>query len=370
MFLAVAMAALVVLGGYSAYAYLANGPRAGATTLVVYTYPSLFGGSCQAPAFDTVFGTFASSHNVQFEVECPPGTLSSTLIAEKGAPRADLVIGLDEVTTPQAEAAGVLVPYASPELADVSPTLVGEISPGHAVTPYESGYLAIDYSTPLYEASGGAIATSSFPDFAANHSWASALTVEDPTTDITGEEFLLWEIAYYQSVLHENWTDWWSAVDPYVHTAPDWGTAFTDFNASTSTPAAVASYATDPAYAAFYGYPGTFNATVTHGAPGEYGWRSVYGIGIVSGSAHVALDEAFIDWFLQRSVQSEIPTNEWEYPANETNPLPAVFASALDPADIQPLNSAIPPEEIVTVRSRMAGSVASGTCDPSKTRCS
>ena len=30
----------------------------------------------------------------------------------------------------------------------------------------------------------------------------------------------------------------------------------------------------------------------------------------------------------------------------------------------------LPPEEIVTVRSRMPGIVANGTCRPSKTRCS
>ena len=345
-FVAVAVALIVAVAAYATVSYLHNAPPPGTTTLVVYTYSSLFGGSCSAPAFATVFGTFAASHHVHFDIECPAGTLSSTLIAQKASPRADLVIGLDEVTTPEAEAAHVLVPYASPELAHVPAALVTELSPAHAVTPYEYGYLGIDYSTPFAAATEGKVATSSFPDFAANHSWASALTVENPTTDITGEEFLLWQIAFYSSVLHENWTTWWTAVDPYLHTAPDWSTAFNAFNASTSAPVLVASYAADPAYASYNGFPGTFNVTLSTQLGVTYGWRAIYGLGMVAGSAHTTLDQEFIDWFLEGPVQSQIPTNEWEYPANATVALPSVYAAAPDPQGITELNPAIPPAVI------------------------
>jgi thiamine transport system substrate-binding protein len=348
MFLAVTVSLLVALGAYAAYATYVTSAPPGETTLVVYTYPSLLGGAdCAAPAFASVFDAFASVHRVHFDIECPSGTLSSALIGQAGAPRADLVIGLDEITAAQADAAGVLLPYDSPQLGDVPAGLVATLSPDHAATPYESGYLSIDYSAPFFDSTHGGVAHSSFTDFAANSTWARALTIEDPTVDITGEEFLLWEIAYYQQVLHQDWTSFWVAADPSLHTAPDWGTAFTDFNASTGTVAAVASYATDPAYAAYYGVPGTFNATVSEHNGIRYGWQSVYGIGIVRGSAHVGLDQQFIDWFLSGTVQSQIPTTEWEYPANDSTALPPAFSAALDPAGIVPLNGAIPASSMV-----------------------
>jgi thiamine transport system substrate-binding protein len=345
--LALAVALLVLVSGYAAYAYVLYTPPAGTTVLVVYSYPSLLGGTdCGSPLFAQAFGPFEAAHHVRIQVECPPGTLASTLIAEKTAPGADLVLGLDEITAPEAEVAGVLIPYNSPQLTHVSPELVSELSPGHAVTPYEDGFLAIDYSSAFANATHGAVAASAFPDFATNSTWASNLMVEDPTTDITGEEFLLWEIEFYAAVLHQDWVPWWVAVAPSVRTAPDWSTAFTEFTTPPNSPAMVASYATDPAYAVSAGTPGAYNATVSTWNGSEYGWRTVYGVGIVNGSRHLSLDQEFVDWFLSGDVQSLLPLSEWEYPANQTVGVPPVFASALNTSSIRPLNDAITPAEI------------------------
>jgi ABC-type thiamine transport system substrate-binding protein len=106
------------------------------------------------------------------------------------------------------------------------------------------------------------------------------------------------------------------------------------------------SYSTDPAYAAYYGQAGQYNSTVSWWNGTEYGWRTVYGIGIVSGSRHLSLDQEFENWFLSGTVQSQIPTNEWEYPANQTVALPAVFDAALDPSSIVPLNDATTPSAV------------------------
>ena len=61
----------------------------------------------------------------------------------------------------------------------------------------------------------------------------------------------------------------------------------------------------------------------------------------------MTLDQEFENWFLSGTVQSEIPTNEWEYPSNGTVPLPAVFGAALDPSTIVPLNEATTPADVV-----------------------
>jgi thiamine transport system substrate-binding protein len=317
-------------------------------TLVIYTYPSLFGGtSCGAPNWTTVFGAFESAHHIHIEVECPAGTLASTLLAEQNAPAADLVIGLDELTGPEADARNLLLPYAPPGLANVSPALVSELSPDHAVVPYEWGYLAIDYNATFAALTHRAIEAASFPEFAANASWARQLLIEDPSIDITGQEFLVWEIEYYEHVLHQDWQGFWKAVLPNLPPpATDWGTAFGEFLSSTNNPQLVVSYSTDPAYAAANGQGGQYNSTVSWSNGTPYGWRTIYGIGIVSGTHHLALDQEFEDWFLGGEVQALIPLNEWEYPANGTIQLPSVYRAAMDPATITPLNADTTPSEV------------------------
>ncbi|HYA58038.1 MAG TPA: thiamine ABC transporter substrate-binding protein [Thermoplasmata archaeon] len=348
MVLAIAIALVVVGAGFGLYEFVVTSTSE--TTLVVYTYPTLLNGTdCNPTDWSTVFGAFESSHGVRIELECPANGILNSLVAEAASPVADLVIGLDELTTPLAESHHLLVPYAPPALRDVPGALADELSPDRAAVPYEYGYLALDYTPSFLNATGGAVARATFPEFASNSSWARQLVTEDPTTDITGQEFLAWEVEYYTVVLHQNWTAFWTSVKgPLPTPAPDWGTAFyDDFMDHPGQNQVVVSYSTDPAYAAYYGTPGLFNSTVSWWNGTEYGWRTIYGIGIVSGTHHLALDQEFENWFLQGTVQAQIPTNEWEYPANSTIPLPPSFVSyALNPSSIVGLNSATTPSEL------------------------
>ena len=344
--LAVVVVLGVALAGYGTYSYVTHRPAPGTTDLVVYTYASLFGGSCGSPALSDVLAPFEAARHVSITLVCPSGTLVSTLLSERSSPAADVVIGLDEITTPQAVENGLLVPYASPSLSNVPAALLAEVDPGHHVTPYEWGYLAIDYTSAFANRTNGAIAHSSFLDFASNSTWAKGLILEDPAGDITGEELLLWQIEFYAQVLHADWTSWWKQVAPYVHTAPDWGSAFAQFSGSTDPTSTVVSYTTDAAYAAANGAPGSIGTAVTTWNGTQYGWRTVYGAGIVNGSAHQDLDRALLDWLLDGHVQSQIPQNEWEYPANSTTPLPDSFAAAPSPTTIVPLNDGTTPSAL------------------------
>lgn len=340
------VAIVVVVAAFGVAEYLAY--DTGETTLVVYTYSSLLGGP-GTPAYNEVFGQFEAAHHVKIEVEFPSGTLASTLLSQADAPAADLVIGLDEITAPEADSYHLLQDYAPPELANLSAGLVDEISPDHAVVPYEYGYLAIDYNLSFAAKTHGAIAEATLPEFADNASWANQLLIEDPTVDITGEEFLAWEVEYYETVLHQNWTTFWKSLLPNLDykPAPDWGTAFTEFTTPPG-PAMVVSYSTDPAYAAYYGETGQYNSTVSWWNGTAYGWKTIYGIGIVAGSRHVALDEEFENWFLSGTVQSLIPTNEWEYPANTTVGVPDVYNASINPTTIVPLNDATTPNSLAS----------------------
>jgi thiamine transport system substrate-binding protein len=346
--LAVAIAVVVAVAAFGAYEYVASLPPGGEPTLVVYTYASLFGGAdCGAPAFSSVFGTFESAHHVRIEVECPTGTLLGTLLQQQSSPAADLVIGLDELTTPVAEADHLLVPYTPGGLVNVPGSLIAQLSPDHGTVPYEWGYLAIDYNSSFAATTHGAVAHATFANFTSNTTWAKGLLTEDPEYDITGEEFLVWQIEYYESVLHQSWQPFWTSLwhEGLPTPAPDWGTAFGEFS-SAGGPPMVVSYSTDPAYAAANGEAGEFNSTVSWWNGTAYGWRTIYGIGIVNGTHHLSLDEQFEDWFLNGTVQNEIPLNEWEYPANVTVPIPSVYEAAIDPANVTPLNGDLTPGEI------------------------
>ena len=341
---AVALSAGLVLAGLGTYDYVTS--EFGGTTLVILTYPSLFNGACGGvAAFSTVFGTFASAHGIRIDVECPAGTLYSSLVNQTGAPVADLVIGLDEITAPEAEAAHLLVPYTPPGLANVSPSLVAGLSPDHGVAPYEYGYLAIDYNESFYNATGGAVASLSLPEVDTNATWAHNFLVEDPEVDITGEEFLALEVEYYTHVLHENWTTFWTGMPKGAPPVADsWYDASVLFGSAAD--GMYVSYSTDPAYAAYFGEGGTFNSTGLWWNGSQYTWETIYGIGIVNGSRHLALDQAFENWFLSGTVQAEIPTNEWEYPANGTVPLPAVYADAIPPSSLVALNDETTPSQL------------------------
>ncbi|HYK93776.1 MAG TPA: hypothetical protein VEY07_07015, partial [Thermoplasmata archaeon] len=102
------------------------------------------------------------------------------------------------------------------------------------------------------------------------------------------------------------------------------------------------------AAAAFGGTPNAFNSSVSWHNGTAYGWKTIYGLGIVSGSRHLTADQRFIDWFLSGEVQNQLPTTEWEYPANSTVTVPGVFDYALDPGSITALNDRLPPTTIAS----------------------
>lgn len=333
---AIAVGVVVTVAGVGFYQYYQA--HSGPAPMVIYTYPGLLGSvSCGGQPFAGILQNFSKAENVPLpEVECPSGTLVQTLEAQASSPSADLVIGLDELTAPQAENLGLLIPYTSPQLSVINASVVDYLSPGHYVTPYEYGFLGIDYTNDFYNATDGAVAGSSLVNLTTNESWARALAYEDPLTDIVGEEFLTWTVEFYEHVLGKNWTTFWKDVLPYATDAGSWSTAFnTDF--ATTNPMVV-SYTTDPASSVYYGEGNFFNTTVSAWMHTLYSWETVYGIGIVAGTHHLALDQAFINYFLNGSVQSEIPLNEWEYPANETVPLPAIYAPLIPPSSITALN--------------------------------
>lgn len=341
------VAALVLVAGFGAYYYLATTRSScvsGDHTLVIETYASFFdSGANPAAARASVFTNFENATHSHVCVEYATGDLATSLLTS-GGPRPDLVIGLDELTAPRVDAAGLLIPYVPPELSDVSPALVRDLAPDHSVVPYEYGFIGLDYNVSYDQTHGHPFSTGDYlATVAGNRSLATQFLYEVPP-DITGEEFLVQEVAFYTEVLHQNWTDFWHAIGTVAPSATDWGTGFSEFSAGDY--ASFVSYTTDPAYDAYFGPAGAINTSAIRYADTNYSWESIYGLGIVRGGVHnLTLAEQFENWLLSGPVQAEIPTNEWEYPANDTTLLPGAFNWSLKPASIVALNSFEPANE-------------------------
>jgi len=349
--LAAAIALVVVVASFATYEYYSTGGSSSGTTLVVYTYSSFFSGNCGQANLTTLLGDFERAHGVHVQLVCPYGNLVSALESpsEYGLPAADLVVGLDEITAPEAESLGLLAAYSPPELSSIPSWVANELDPTHGVVPYEYGLLAVDYTSAFLNQTGGAVAHATLPELVSTTGWSSQLVTENPLYDITGEEFLAWQVEYYETVLHQNWEEFWQKFfsEPHPSPAPDWSTAFAEFNSSAGQDQMVVSYGTDPAYAVASGEAGSLGSTVSWWNGTAYGWRTIYGVGVVQGSRHAALAEALEDYILGGTFQSYLPENEWEYPANQTVSLPAAFSAAIDPASVVALNNATTPSELV-----------------------
>lgn len=347
--------AVVVIAGVAAYGVI----RYEQTTsldcsqnphcLVIDTYDTLFdSGADPGAARGTLFSAFENATGSTVEVNyISSDNLASVLLSEKGD-LPDVVVGLDEITGPELDSQGLLVPYSPPELAQVPSSLVQGLAPDHTITPYEYGYLGLDYYTSLDNASGHALSQGDFfTALASNPSLASNFLYENPQSDITGEEFLLWEIEYYTHVLHQNWTTFFQGQAPPHGPVPaaDWGSGFNEF--SPTGDQEFVSYTTDPAYNLYFNGGGGWNTTVAHDNGSAYTWETIYGSAITKGVHDLALAQEFIQWMMGGTVQSLIPTNEWEYPANDTVTLPPVFAACPSPSTLTPLNTEVSPDQVV-----------------------
>lgn len=137
---------------------------------------------------------------------------------EKKRPRADVVVGLTELTTEMAKRENLILPYVPKNIDNIANESFKMSS--EYVIPMDYGILAINYnkekiSTP----------PKSLKELGA---MTKQLMVENPKVSITGEEALQWSIALYG----ENWLDYWKELKPAIYSVePGWSEAFAKFTA-------------------------------------------------------------------------------------------------------------------------------------------
>ena len=302
-------------------------------TINILTYSSFFQyGANPNQTLKYIIGNFETWYHVKINILNASGDLYDQILQTKGSGY-DIVIGLNNIDSYLAAGSGLLYRFNVSNESYINGTLLTYLQSSGYVIPYEYSPLTTDYnfSGPI---NSSILENLSFADLA-NATIANQYILENPTTSINGEDFLLGQVAFYQGILNQNWTSFWN-VSKGIQITQDWDSGFSLFESGSRQ--MFFSYATDPAYNAYFNYS-AIGTTAFHYKGKSYAWMQVLGVGILNSSKYKSIDEEFVNWLLGKNVQNLIPLNEWTYPANFDVSLPTVYSLNPPISSIMPLNS-------------------------------
>jgi thiamine transport system substrate-binding protein len=285
-----------------------------ARDLVVYTYDSFASDWGPGPK---VIPRFEQANNCKVTLvsKGDAGQLLSAAILEKGAPKADVLLGLDNHQAGKAIQAGVLQPYTPRNLSLVGPGL--DFDPTHHLVPFDYGWFAL-----VWDSAKLANPPSTLKDLA-KPEYARKLILMDPRTSTPGLGFLAMVVAAGGA----RWPELWTAIKPSILTiASGWDAGYGMFTQGEAP--LVISYTTSPAYHVQNDKTDRYKALAfPEGLP-----MQIEGAGIVKGAKNLDLAKAFIEFMLTPAFQDQLPLTQWMYPVNPAVPLPASYQAAPRPA--------------------------------------
>ncbi|WP_461865009.1 thiamine ABC transporter substrate-binding protein [Thermococcus sp.] len=289
--------------------------KAGENELVVYAYDSFVSyglANATIPKFEKMYGV-----KVKVITAGDAGEVLNRLILEKDSPQADVVIGIDNNLLSKAIEAGVLEPYKPKNIDVVPKELI--FDPTYHVVPFDYGFIAL-----VYKKDRTKNPPQSFDDLT-KPEWKKSIIIEDPRTSSTGMAFLLWTIAVYG----DKWLYFWEKLKPNIYQITKGWDAGWEMWDKGEAPLFV-SYATDPAYDAYY-YTNGSEPNIGAVIFKEGAYPQIEGIGIVKNCRHPELAKKFIEFVLSEDFQKEIPLHNWMFPVNKNIQLPEVYKYAAKP---------------------------------------
>jgi thiamine transport system substrate-binding protein len=272
------------------------------------------------------------------------GTVLNRAILTKGNPEGDVLWGVDNTLLSRAVGEDVFVPYASPALSGVDPTLTALV-PGHELTPVDFGDVCVNYDRAWFSAKG--IAPPTGLDDLTKPAYRDLLVVQNPATSSPGLAFLLATVAAYGD---PGWQAYWEALRANgVLVVDGWTQAYsTEFSGSSGNGPRpiVVSYATSPVAEVVFSDPRPAEpptAAVTTGC-----FRQVEFAGVLRGTDHETEARRLVDFLLSPTFQADMPLNMFVYPAVTATPLPAEFGLVPEPGPQEPVS----PDDIAANRDR------------------
>ena len=284
------------------------------TTLVIYAYDSFASKWGPGPVVIPLFEE-ATGIKVDLIAAGDAGQVLARVIDEKKAPKADIIIGIDNHLLPKALSADTLEAYKPVGASGISPELI--LDEKWRLTPFDWSTFAI-----IWDSEKLAEPPASLEDLT-KAEFTKKLILMDPRTSTPGLGFLAWTKAVYGDGL----AGYWKRLAPSVLTmAPGWDTGYGLFTRGEAP--LVLSYTTSPAYHAEYETAGRYRALeFPEGHPVQ-----IEGAGIVKGAKNRKAAEAFLDFMLSPDFQNAIPLTNWMYPVIGTTELPGSFSHAPKPA--------------------------------------
>ena len=246
-----------------------------------------------------------------------------------------MVYGLDNTLLPRAQAAGILLPYASPAASGLP--AASRLGDGTLLTTVDAGYVTLNYDKGYFAKSGLKLPTSLAQLGAAPY--AALTVVESPATSSTGSGFYL---ATVQALGQDAALAWWRAARAAgMKVTRGWEQAYNqDFTLYGGRYPIVLSYASSPAAELFASRkPQDAAPSANLPIPGS-SFLQLEGVGILKGTRQAALARKFVDFMLSAPVQKDIPNRMWVYPSVPGTPLPAVWKAA-QPPQVKPAPAAL-----------------------------
>jgi thiamine transport system substrate-binding protein len=282
----------------------------------------------------------ANNARVRFVRGGDAGELLNRLILTRRAPIADVVYGLDNTLLPRARSAGILEAYRSPALTGVPAAY--RMDDAGLLNTVDYGVVALNYDRAAWARTGLPLPESL--DDLKQPQYARLTVVPSPATSSPGLAFLLATVNHYGEA--GAWAWWREARANGLKVTRGWSDAYEkDFSRNGGKYPIVLSYASSPAAEVFYAdrydpqKPPAQSPIANLFLPGST-FLQLEGVGVLKGAKQPALARKFVDFMLSGSVQADLPTRMWIYPAVGGTRLDPVFRFAAQP-DVRPVKASV-----------------------------
>jgi thiamine transport system substrate-binding protein len=251
------------------------------------------------------------------------GSALNQAILSKGNPLADVFYGVDNTFMSRALKAEIFLPYQSPNLIHIGPTL--KLDTGYRLSPVDYGDVCLNYDKKWF-ASRNLQPPGSLEDLI-RPEYTALTVVESPATSSPGLAFLLTTIGHFGE---NGFLDYWKKLKQnQVLIVNGWKEAYWgNFTvASKGNRPIVVSYASSPPAEVHFSKSPLIEAPSAAVTAKGTCFRQIEFAGILKGTRHQKMAEKLIDFFLDKPFQEDIPLQMFMFPANSTAQLPDVFVN-------------------------------------------
>lgn len=274
------------------------------------------------------------------------GAALNKSILAKGAPLGDVQFGVDNTFLSRALEAEIFTPYAPAGLDAIPAEL--RLDPSNRLIPIDFGYVNINYDKAALEAAG--LTPPSDLRELTEPAWKGRLVVENPATSSPGLAFLLATIAHFGEDGDYTWRDFWAGLRANeVKVTSGWEDAYYgEFSGGgDGTYPLVVSYATSPAAGVIFSETPLEDAPTGNLLPPGGAFRQIEFAGILEGTKNPELAQAWMDFMLSETFQSDIGGQMFVYPALPSAAVPPEFTQY---AEVPSQPATLAPEAIAANR--------------------